>query len=127
MADNGILDELKKATETVQRIVEMEGKERTEYLDEVAKQFFGLQETVHSIISEEGIILKNFEWKWIKEERICYYNTDLFFSQKAKLFADQYGFSYEKVFNLLELKNESKYYYTRVDRTISYYMLVPKE
>lgn len=96
MANNGILDELKKATETVQQIAEMEEKERTEYLDEAAKQFFGLQKTVHSIISEEGIILKNFKWKWIANE-LNFLEAYDFFSNKAKLFEAQYGFHMKRL------------------------------
>ncbi|MBQ3145776.1 MAG: hypothetical protein IJB90_04350 [Clostridia bacterium] len=66
MADNKILDELKKATQQVQVIASMEAKQRSEYLEAVSQQFFELQKTVHSIISEEGIILNNFDWEWIK-------------------------------------------------------------
>ena len=120
---NNILNELKKATEQVQQIASMETKERQEYLAAVAEQYFELQKTVHSIISEEGIILNNFKWEWINKEtnnvRFSYFIED-----KAKLFASKYGFTRELVEELLKTKNRAAY----SDWTCysSYYMLVPK-
>jgi len=126
MADNKILDELKKATQQVQQIAKMEEEERTKYKDEVAKQFFELQKTVHSIINEEGIILKNFRWEWIARERSkLLFNS--FINCKAELLATEYGFSKQSFLNLLKVKNEGAFSYEEFGTAISYYMLVPKE
>lgn len=124
MANNNILDELKKATEQVQVIASMETKERQEYLDAVSKQFFELQKTVHSIISEEGIILNNFEWEWIKNESTIK-RFETFINGKAKLFASKYGFSEKIVKDLLVIKNNGVY--DEYPSSVSYYMLVPKK
>jgi hypothetical protein len=124
MANNNILDELKKATEQVQVIASMEVKERQEYLTAVSEQFFEFQKAVRSIVSEEAIILNNFKWEWIDKER----NTkcfDYFIKCKAKLFASKYGFSKEIVEELLKTKN--KPVYTDWTYNSSYYMLVPKK
>ena len=124
MADtNNILDELKKATEQVQQIACMEAGERKKYLDEVSKQYFELQKTVHSMISEEGIILNNFEWEWIDKEVSRQWFKD-FINNKASLFAKKHGFSKDTVKKLLIEKNEGCY--DEGHGMTSYYMLVPK-
>ena len=120
---NGILDELKRATQQVQEIAKMEAEQRSQYETEVAKQFFELQKTVHSIISEEGIILKNFKWKVVEEFNRNPFN--IFIERKATLFANAYGFSKETVLSMLETKNNGLY---KVEfYGFKYYMLVPKE
>lgn len=126
MAENntGILEELKKATEQVQKVAEMEAKEQAAYKEAVAKQFFELQKAVHSIISEEGIILKNFKWQWIDSEK-TEIGFDCFIENKAKLFAQKYGFSEECVRRILKTRNSGVVFETRYHT--SYYMLVPKE
>lgn len=126
MADNKILDELKKATQQVQVIASMEAKQRSEYLEAVSQQFFELQKTVHSIISEEGIILNNFDWEWIKNEKNNY-KFEYFIDNKASLFAAKYGFSKETVKDILLRKNEGCYCRYAIDNTYYYFMLVPKK
>ena len=123
MADNKILAELKKATEQAQAIASMEAKQRSEYLKELSHQFFELQKTVHSIISEEGIILENFTWKNCKTTINLW--PDQLISRIAKLFANQYGFKEEAVLDLFKTKNEG--YAKRNWGEIYYYTLVPKE
>ncbi len=125
MADNKILDELKKATQQVQVIASMEAKQRSEYLEAVSQQFFELQKTVHSIISEEGIILNNFDWEWIKNEKNDY-EFEHFIDNKASLFAAKYGFSKETVKDILLRENEGCYR-RYIDNTFYYFMLVPKK
>lgn len=124
MADNKILEELKKATEQVHVIASMEAKQRSEYLEELSRQFFELQKTVHTIISEEGIILNNFKWEWICSEKNRG-SFDSFLESKAQLFASKYGFSKETVKSILKAKNageeKNEHYY------VSYYRLVPKK
>ena len=124
MADNKILEGLKKATEQVEVIASMEAKQRSEYLETVSQQFFELQKTVHSIISEKGIILNNFTWK--KYKTTTGLRPDEFISRIAKLFANQYGFTEEVVLDLLETKNKG--YVGKSWGEIEYYMLVlPKK
>lgn len=123
MADNKILDELKKATQQVQVIASMEAKERAEYLEAVSKQFFELQKTVHTIISEEGIILNNFDWEWVSSERYTG-SMDSLLEIKAQLFASKYGFSKETVKSILKAKNTEE---KTTHHFVSYYKLVPKE
>ncbi|MBQ2916778.1 MAG: hypothetical protein IJE59_01145 [Clostridia bacterium] len=120
---NGILDNLKTATQQVQEVAKMEAEQRSQYKDEVAKQFFELQKTVHSIISEEGIILKNFEWKKCNVETyLCY---DEYISKIAKLFSYKYGFNEEIVLDLLITKNNG--YAEKYAGEVHYITLVPKE
>jgi len=123
MADNKILDELKKATEQVQIIASMEAEERKKYLDAVSKQFFELQKTVHSIISEEGIILKNFKWMHVK--RINTLKFKDFIENEAKLFAKKYGFSEQTVFSILKAKNEGECVYFPAINAVGFNILVP--
>ena len=123
MADNKILDELKKATEQVQVIASMEAKQRSEYLEAVSQQFFELQKTVHSIISEEGIILNNFKWeKWTTATML---SPEFFIKRFAELFAKEYGFDEKVVFNLLKTKNNG--YIGKFLGSVDYYALVPKK
>jgi len=121
--ENKILEELKKATEQVQAIASMEAKQRSEYLKAVSKQFFELQKTVHSIISEEGIILNNFEWKYGKVE--TYISDNDYICKIAKLFAKKYGFNENVVLELFRTKNRG--YAEKKFGTVYFYTLVPKE
>ena len=78
---------------------------------------------VHSIISEEGIILKNFEWKKCNVETyLCY---DEYISKIAKLFSYKYGFNEEIVLDLLITKNNG--YAEKYAGEVHYITLVPKE
>lgn len=131
MAENNtvILEELKKATEQVQKVVEMEAKEQAAYKEAVAKQFFELQKAVHSIISEEGIILKNFEWVWVRRE-LTDQKIGPLIKKQANLLACEYGFSNECVERILKIKNEGEYVEGQTSNfypCISYYKLVPKK
>lgn len=123
MADNKILEELKKATEQVETIASMEVKQRSEYLETVSQQFFELQKAVHSIISEKGIMLNNFTWKKYNTKTELWPNQ--FIERIAKLFANQYGFTEKVVLDLFETKNKG--YVEKSWGEVFYYTLVPKE
>ena len=123
MADK-ILDELKKATEQVQAIAStMEAEQRSEYLEAFSQQFFELQKTVHSIISEKGIILNNFKWEEYEVQTDIPYIK--YIEKEAELFADKYGFSKQVVLELVQTQNKG--YAKKRFRILCYYMLVPKE
>lgn len=128
---NIILEEIARATRQVEEVAKMRIEEQSKFKEEIAKQFLKLQRVVHSIMTEEGIILTNFKWVRISKivDTLRKYSDVI--DTEAELFAKKYGFSTEVVKKIFSTKNSNYTWARRLESydksEISYYILVPKD
>ena len=75
--------------------------------EQIALQFNSLRESIYKIIDEKTMILSTLAWQWEEKEE---FNGEISISEilenEAKKISILYGFSFEAVYEILQVQNK---------------------
>ena len=95
---------VEKLQEAIKACEEIPVKELNAQKQQIMEQFKELQKAVFEIVDEKTIILSALKWK--KVEKKVSGEFDSLLEAEAKKIALQYGYLWETVYEILEVKNK---------------------
>ena len=98
---------LKKLQEAEMACEEITKKDFNNEKEQIALQFNSLRESIYKIIDEKTMILSTLAWQWEEKEE---FNGEISISEilenEAKKISILYGFSFEAVYEILQVQNK---------------------
>lgn len=97
---------VEKLQEAIKACEEIPVKELNAQKQQIMEQFKELQKAVFEIVDEKTIILSALNWKKTNKTVLESVEFTKIIEAEAKRIALQYGYSYEAIYEMLEIKNK---------------------